>query len=212
MEAAPLELTGRQLHRFLLGSILPRPIGWISTVGKEGRPNLAPFSHFNVVCFDPPHVMFAPTVRGTDGGIKDTLRNVRVSGEFVVNIVTEELAESMNVTSTEFPPEVDEFKVAKLTAASSSVVTPPRVEESPIHFECKVAHIYDIGEEVGAGSVVIGEVVHLHVDERVLLDNGRIDLAALKPIGRMVGKYYIGAEHVWEMERPPSQLGRNATE
>ena len=212
MEAAPEDLTGRQLHRLLLGSILPRPIGWISTVNEQGQPNLAPFSHFNVVCFDPPHVMFAPTIRGTDGSIKDTLRNVRVNGEFVVNIVTEELAQAMNVTATEFPPEVNEFEAAELTASPSSAVAPPRVDESPMHLECKVVHIYDIGDAVGGGSVVIGEVVYVHVDERVLLDNGRIDLTTLKPIGRMVGKYYIRSSDMWEMERLPSQLGRKAKE
>jgi flavin reductase (DIM6/NTAB) family NADH-FMN oxidoreductase RutF len=170
-----------------------------------GEPNLAPFSFFNAVASRPPTVAFCTTVREFDAGPKDTLRNVRTTGEFVVNIVTEALAEAMNLTSTEFPPEVNEFQAAGLTAAPSVVVTPPRVGESPIHFECRVHQIVDLGGEPGAGSLVLGRIVHLHVDETVLAGD-RIDLAALRPIGRLAGAAYCRVTDVFEMPRPKSQL------
>ncbi len=206
MEADPATLTWKSVYKILTGSILPRPIGWISTVDAAGLANLAPFSFFNAVCSRPPTVLFCPTVREFDAGPKDTLRNVRTTGEFVVNIVTETLAEAMNVSSTEFPPEVDEFQLAGLTAAPSMVVTPPRVAESPIHFECRLHQIVDLGAEPGAGAVVLGRIVHLHVDPSVLLGDDKIDLAALRPIGRLSGPSYCRISHVFQMPRPASQL------
>ena len=139
---------------------MPRAIGWVSTVDETGEPNLAPFSFFTAAGANPPHVLFCPMIRSTDGQQKDTLHNVRATGEFVVNIVTEALGPAMNITSTEFPAEVNEFAAAGLTPVPSSVVRPPRVGESPIHFECRLTQIVDLGDQPGAASVVIGEVVH----------------------------------------------------
>jgi flavin reductase (DIM6/NTAB) family NADH-FMN oxidoreductase RutF len=153
-------------------------------------------------------VAFCPTIREFDAGPKDTLRNVRTTGEFVVNIVTEALAEAMNITSTEFPPEVDEFRAAGLTAVPSAVVAPPRVAESPIHFECRLHQIVDLGDEPGAGALVLGRIVHLHVDPSVLAGDDKIDLAALRPIGRLSGGSYCRVTDVFQMPRPKSQLGR----
>jgi flavin reductase (DIM6/NTAB) family NADH-FMN oxidoreductase RutF len=145
-------------------------------------------------------------VRETDAGPKDTLRNLRTTGEFVANIVTEALAEAMNITSTEFPAGVDEFQAAGLTAAPSVVVTPPRVAQSPIHFECRVHQIIELGTEPGAGSLVLGRIVHLHVDPAVMLGADKIDLAALRPIGRLSGPSYCRVTDVFQMPRPASQL------
>ncbi len=208
METSTDEAPWRFFYKILIGSVLPRPIGWISTVDAEGRPNLAPFSFFNAVCSNPPHVLFCPSIRATDRTTKDTLNNVRATGEFVVNIVTEALAEAMNVTATEFPSEVNEFEVAGVRQMPSVAVSPPRVAESPIHFECRVAHILDLGHEPGGGSVVVGRVVHLHVSDEVLFDGDKIDLQALKPVGRLAGAAYCRVTDVFEIQRPASQIKR----
>jgi flavin reductase (DIM6/NTAB) family NADH-FMN oxidoreductase RutF len=207
MEFSPQDLPWNSMYKLLIGSIVPRPIGWISTVDAQGRANLAPFSFFNAVCANPAHVLFCPNVRGTDSGMKDTLLNVRETGEFVVNIVTEELAEAMNITSTEFPPEVDEFAAAGLQRQASVTVRPPRVAESPIHFECRVAHLIDIGPQPGGGSVVIGQVLHVHLDEQILLEGDKIDLGRLHPIGRLAGASYCRVSDLFELPRPASRLG-----
>lgn len=206
MEIAPDALPRSSIYKILIGSVVPRPIGWVSTVDGSGQPNLAPFSFFNVVCAKPPTVLFCPMIRSTDGNTKDTLNNVKATGEFVVNIVTEELATAMIATSVEIASEVNEFELAGLATAPSAVVKPPRVAESPIHFECRVSHIVEIGNQPGAGSIVIGELVHLHVDERVLLGEDKINLAALKPIGRLAGGAYVRVTDIFEAERPRSQI------
>lgn len=206
MEISPENYPWNSIYKIMIGSILPRPIGWISTIDPSGRPNLAPFSFFNAVCGNPPHVLFCPMIRGTDLNQKDSLANVRATGEFVVNIVTEELAEAMNVTSAEFPLGVDEFEVAGLEKMPSVRVRPPRVAASPIHYECQVAQIVDLSSQPGGGSVVIGRVVHLHVAERLLIQGDKIDLDALKPIGRLAGSAYCRVSDIFEMSRPPFQL------
>ena len=206
MEITPETQPWQSIYKIMIGSILPRPIGWISSIDASGRPNLAPFSFFNAVCAYPPHVLFCPMIRGVDAQEKDTLRNVRANGEFVVNIVTAELAEAMILTSTELPRDIDEFTVANLTIMPSKVVRPPRVAESPIHYECRVAQIFDLGYQPGAGSVVIGRVVHLHVSDQVLVGGDKIDLARLKPIGRLAGNAYCRLTDLFEMPRPPSQI------
>lgn len=206
MEIAPENIPWQSAYKILIGSIVPRPIGWISTVSPAGQPNLAPFSFFNAVCGNPPHILFCPMVRSTDGSPKDTLANVRQTGEFVVNIATEDLAQAVNLSSTEFPADVDEFAVTGLTPAPSRRVQPPRVAESPINMECRVAHIIDIGSIPGSGSVVIGQVVYLHIREDVLIGEDKIDLKKLRPIARLAGSAYARVTDVFEMERPASRL------
>lgn len=206
MEISPNSIPHASLYKILIGSVVPRPIGWISTLNASGQPNLAPFSFFNVVCAKPPTVLFCPMVRSTDGNTKDTLNNVKATGEFVVNIVSGELAAQMVETSVEIDAEVNEFELAGLETAPSEVVKPPRVAKSPIHFECKLTQVVEIGNNPGGGSVVIGEIVHLHVDERVLFGGDKIDLAALKPIGRLAGSAYVRVTDLFEMERPKSQI------
>lgn len=206
MEADPAGLPWRSVYKLLTGAIVPRPIAWVSTVDPAGAANLAPFSFFNAVSSRPPIVAFTASVRSTGLGQKDTLRNIRATGEFVVNIVTEPLAEAMNLTSTEFPPEVDEFQAAGLTADPSTAVTPPRVAESPIHFECRLHQIIEVGAEPGGGALILGRVVHIHVDPSVLLGEDKIDIGRLRPIGRLAGAGYCRTGDTFEMIRPKSQL------
>lgn len=208
MEIKPDEQNWRTVYKLMIGSILPRPIGWISTISLDGRPNLAPFSFFSPICPNPPHILFCPSVRRTDGALKDTLRNAQSTGQFVANIVTDSLAEAMNVSSTELPAIVNEFELAGLTAVPSTVVDPPRVGESPISFECEVAQIVELGREPGGGSVVIGKVVYLHVSDEVLYEGDKIDLNALKPIGRLAGASYTRVTDIFDMPRPPTQLSK----
>lgn len=196
----------QSIYKILIGSVIPRPIGWISTVDTDGRTNLAPFSFFNVVCANPPHVLFCPMVRSTDGQIKDTLRNVRVTGEFIVNIATESLASALNLTATELPADIDEFEYAGLSKLPGRIVRPPRVAESPVNFECEVANILDLGTHPGSGSVVIGEIVHIHIDDAVLISPDKINVEQLKPIGRLSGQAYCRITDIFEMVRPPPQI------
>lgn len=207
MELDPSTLSHQSIYKILTGSILPRPIGWISSIDLDGRPNLAPFSFFNVVCSNPPTLLFCPMIRGVDGSPKDTLINVRLTGEFVVNIVTEDLLKAMNDTSIEAPSEFNEFEFAGLTLSPSVTVRPPRVLESPIHFECKVNQIVDINNAPGGGSIVIGTITHIHAEERVMLGTDKINLTALQPIGRLMGAAYCRAEQVVELDRPKNILG-----
>jgi len=204
MEIPTDQISWQAAYKLLTGAILPRPIGWISTISSEQRYNLAPFSFFNVVCSNPPHVLFCPTIRAKDSRQKDTLQNVRATGEFVVNIVTEELAEAMNLTSMELPAEMSEFDLARLTPAPALTVKAPRVAESPVHFECRAVQIIDIGAEPGSGSVVIGRVLHIHVKDSMLIGSDKIDLTQLKPIGRLAGNAYCRVTDIFELERPRS--------
>ncbi len=212
MEIAPEELPYRSIYKILIGSIVPRPIGWISTINQEGRPNLAPFSFFNVASANPPHLLFCPDIRATDGKPKDSLLNVRATGEFVANIVTYPLAQAMNITSTEFPAEVNEFEAAGLTPAPSVVVSPPRVAESPIHFECKLAQIIELSNEPEGGSVVIGRVVHIHIDPELMIGTDKINIERLQPIGRLAGAGYCRVTDLFDMVRPPSQIAPETTD
>jgi flavin reductase (DIM6/NTAB) family NADH-FMN oxidoreductase RutF len=205
-EINPQEHDCQSVYKIMIGSIVPRPIGWVSTIDSDGQPNLAPFSFFNAVCGNPPHLVFCPMIRATDKAHKDTLRNLRATGEFVVNIVTEELVEAMNLTSTELLAGIDEFKLAGLLAERSAIVRPPRVTASPIHYECVVAHILEFGDQPGGGAAVIGKIVHLHVSEAVLIGEDKIDLASLKPVGRLAGSAYCRVTDIFEMARPASQI------
>ncbi len=207
MEITPTEIPSAALNRIIIGSVVPRPIAWVSTIDESGRPNLAPFSFFNAVCYNPPTLLFCPGVRATDSGRKDTYFNIRATKEFVINIVTEELAEAMNITATELPPEVNEFEMAGLTPAPSVRVRPPRVAESPVNFECTLNQIVEIGDgSPGSGWVVIGNVVHIHLADEVLLPDYEIDIRALKPIGRLAGFNYTRVNNIFEIKRLPSQL------
>ena len=188
-------------YRLLIGAIVPRPIAWVSTVSPEGRPNLAPFSFFNGICSNPPSLLFCP-VNHPDGREKDTLRNIRDTKHFVVNIANEDLATQMSQTSAEYPPEVNEFKVVGMTAAACKVVSAPRVKESPLSFECELIEIVKVGPGgAGSGHVVIGKIVYAHFAPGVY-DNGRIQLDKLSPIARLAGMSYCPVREVFEIPRP----------
>ncbi len=195
------------IYKILIGSVLPRPIAWVSTVDSNGVPNLAPFSFFTVASANPPVLCFSPGMKQAlvDGVMKpvpkDTLRNVRETEEFVVNVVSESLKEKMNLSSGEFPHGVSEFEATGLTAISSHVVRPPRVKESYINFECKLHQIVEFGDHAGAGSLVLGRIQCVHLDDSVYR-NGHIDLDVLQPIGRLSGSKYCTIKDTFEMLRP----------
>jgi flavin reductase (DIM6/NTAB) family NADH-FMN oxidoreductase RutF len=184
----------------MVGSIVPRPIAFVSTVSPEGIYNLAPFSFFTGASANPPMVCFCP-IRNAAGRRKDTLNNIESSGEFVVNIVSEEFAERMNTTAAEFPPEVDEFQVAGLTPAACDMVKTPRVKESHVSMECRLVQVIELSARPLGGSIVAGEVVRLHVDD-AYVDNFRIDPDKLSAIGRMAGNTYVRTKDRFDMVRP----------
>ncbi len=201
MKFDPDKQSFKDNHRLMIGSIVPRPIAFVSTKSKNGILNLAPFSYFNGVCSNPPTIMFAPARRGYDGLTKDTLNNIRDTKEFVVNIISEGIVEPMVACATDFEKEVNEFEVSGLTPVDSVKVAPPCVKESKISFECRLQTIVPVGEaEPGGGFVVIGNIVMFHVDDDVYRD-GRIDLDALKPVGRLAGNNYSRINDVFTVVR-----------
>ena len=186
----PTEKPFSEIHKLMIGSIVPRPIALVSTTSKDGNNNVAPFSYFNGVCSNPPTIMFAPARRGWDGHEKDTLINIRNNQEFVINIVSESFAEKMVKCSTDFNPDIDEFQVSGLTPESSSKVSPPKVKESKINLECKLDQIVEIGDgTAGSGFVVLGTIVLFHIDDDIYED-GHILLDKLEPLGRLAGNWY----------------------
>jgi len=189
------------IYKLMIGAIVPRPIAFVSSVDEQGVRNLAPFSFFSAVCSKPPTVLFCPGIRAATRERKDTLNNVLATKEFVVNIVSEEIAERMNLTSAEVGPEVDEFELSGLTPLASVIVRPPRVAESPVQMECKLREVVTISDQPGGGSIVIGEVLRFHVRED-LVDNFRVDADRLKAIGRMGGPTYCRTRDRFDMERP----------
>ncbi|MBO9131389.1 flavin reductase family protein [Bacillus sp. 165] len=192
MNIEPHTLPWQDAYKLLIGSILPRPIAFVSTVDEDGNVNVAPFSFFTGICADPLMVCFAPMVRGTDGGKKDTLKNIEATKEFVINIVGEDIVQQMNDCSIEYSAEIDEFVQVGLTKEASIKVKPPRVKESKVHLECELHEVLHFGENKGAGSLVIGKVVLVHVDDELYYD-GKIDTEKLNPIGRLAGQSYTRA-------------------
>jgi flavin reductase (DIM6/NTAB) family NADH-FMN oxidoreductase RutF len=197
----PREAGFQNVYKLLIGAVVPRPIAFVSTLSREGIPNLAPFSFFTAVSANPPVICFCPVRRPGPAPYKDTLSNIVATGEFVVNIVSEEFAAKMNATSAEFPPEVDEFQASGLTPVPSDLVRPPRVAESHIQMECKLYLTIEIGELPGSGNLVLGEVVRFHVDDPYF-DDFKIDPDKLRPIGRMGGSTYTRTTDRFEMLRP----------
>jgi len=197
----PSNLPFSDVHKLMIGSIVPRPIAFVSTVSNKGERNIAPFSYFNGVCSNPPTIMFAPARRGWDGKEKDTLVNIKQNQEFVVNIVSEKITEQMVACSTDYDPDVDEFDISGLHPQNSTKVTPPKLRESLISFECKLNQIVEIGtNEPGSGFIVIGTIVLFHIDESIY-DNGHIKVEKLKPIGRLAGNWYTRPTDNFEIIR-----------
>jgi flavin reductase (DIM6/NTAB) family NADH-FMN oxidoreductase RutF len=183
--------------------VVPRPIGWISTLNAAGIPNLAPFSFFNAIGEAPPLVMFCANGEHVDGGEKDSVKNARETGEFVVNLATWTLRHAVNQSSAEVSRAVDEFKLAGVTPSPSLRVRPPRVSESPVSLECVVSDIYELpfDESAERGWMVMGRVLGIHIAEEVLVD-GRVSIAKLHPIARLGYREFAALEHVFTMARP----------
>jgi flavin reductase (DIM6/NTAB) family NADH-FMN oxidoreductase RutF len=182
--------------------VVPRPIGWISTLDRDGVANLAPYSQFQNLTFDPPYVMFAAN-QNTQGRRKDSAHNAEQTGEFVWNMATYDLREAVNRSAQEVPPETDEFELAGVTKAPSRLVRPPRVAESPVHFECVYYSTLRLpGSMIGTVDVVIGRVVAIHIADEVLMADGRIDVLKVRPIARLGYYDYTSIESVFEMRIP----------
>jgi flavin reductase (DIM6/NTAB) family NADH-FMN oxidoreductase RutF len=183
--------------------VIPRPIGWISSVGADGRANLAPFSFFNAVAYVPPQVMFATTGPHRAGGPKHSLANIRETREFVANLATWPLREAVNASSAPAPPDVDEFELAGLTKAPARVVGAPRVAESPVHLECVLTRVVELPtpDPADPNTVVFGEVVGIDIDDRAIVD-GRVHALELEPIARLGYDQYTRVVEVFAMTRP----------
>jgi flavin reductase (DIM6/NTAB) family NADH-FMN oxidoreductase RutF len=183
--------------------IVPRPIGWISTLDAAGVRNLAPFSFFNAISDEPPMVMFCANGQHVDGGEKDSVRNARETGEFVVNLATWELRHAVNESSATVARSVDEFELTGLTPAPSRLVRPPRVSESPISLECVVSDIYELpsDEPEEVGRMVMGRVLGIHIAERALVE-GRVSVGKLRPIARLGYSEYAVVDEIFKMIRP----------
>lgn len=200
MQFDPNELEYTAVYKLLTGSVIPRPIGWISSISDDGINNLAPFSYFNAVGDDPPHIMFS-TGRGNNTN-KDTLNNVLATKQFVVNMVTEELTEQMNMTAQKVHSDVDEFELAGVTPIPSIKIKPRRVKESPIAFECELVHHYFLeNHKHGGACVIIGRIVMMHFADDVLLDNYKINLENYKPISRLAGSGYAKIGEIFSVKR-----------
>ena len=201
MKFDPGDLSFADVHKLMIGSIVPRPIAFVSTISKDGKNNIAPFSYFNGVCSKPPTIMFAPARRGWDGKEKDTLVNIRDNKQFVVNIVSENIVEQMVMCATDFDPTVDEFDISRLNAQTSKKVLPPRLKESKVSFECELNQIVEIGDKnPGSGFIVIGTIVLFHIDDSIY-ENGHIRLDKLEPIGRLAGNWYTRPNDNFEIIR-----------
>jgi len=200
MQIDPATLDRKSAHDVMVGAALPRPIAFVSTVGKNGIYNLAPFSFF-IPMSAKPAIVGVGIGRKRDGNKKDTLVNIEFSKDFVINVVTESLAEAMNQTAGEYPPEVDEFQVAKLTPEKAKLVKAPMVAESPIKMECRLLQILEYGEFPNIHNFVIGEVIRVHVKDEFWAD-GEILSSRLKMIGRMGGDLYCRTTDIFEMKRP----------
>jgi len=205
----PKELPVAKLHGYLLGAVAPRPIAFVSTIDKDGIRNLSPFSFFNAFSANPPICVFSPARRGTDNTTKHTFENAKVVDEVVINVVSYDIVQQMSLSSTDYPREVDEFTKSGLTPIDSELVRPARVKESPVQMECKVKEIIELGQEGGAGNLVICEILLMHIDEGVLNDQGSIDPNAIDLVARMGGNWYTRANgsSLFEVEKPRQSIG-----
>jgi flavin reductase (DIM6/NTAB) family NADH-FMN oxidoreductase RutF len=197
----PAQIAANDIYKLMIGMIVPRPIAFVSSVDVAGVRNLAPFSYFTACSSRPPVVCFCTSVRSGPRPYKDTLENVRATGEFVVNIVSEEFATQMNMCSAEVPPEVDEFELSGLTPLASELVKPPRVAESKVQMECRLRQVIEVSDQPGGGILVLGEVLRFHVLES-LLDGYKINPDKLNAIGRMGGPTYVRTHDRFDMPRP----------
>lgn len=202
MEIDPGTLTARDRHLLLTALVVPRPIGWLSTLDSSGRVNLAPYSFFNLVSSSPPTLIVSVGQR--EGRAKDTLANLRATGELVANVVSDDLAEAMNASSVESGPEHDEFAFAGLAQAPSSVVRPPRVAAARAHLEARLVDVVPVSDDDGTARnhVVFARIVHVHVDDALFTPPHRVDVAALAPLARLAGTAYGRLGELFSLPRP----------
>lgn len=204
----PKDVPAAKVQGYLQSAVAPRPIAFASTINKDGLPNLSPFSFFNVFSSNPPVLVFSPARRVRDNTIKHTLINCQDTKEVVINVVNYAIVEQMSLSSTEYPDGVNEFEKSGLTMVASESVKPFRVAESPVQFECKVKEIIALGDEGGAGNLIICEVVKIHIDEAVLDANGAIDQDKIDLVARCGGNLYTRANQgFFEIEKPLTTLG-----
>ena len=205
----PQDLTTSEVHKILLNAVTPRPIALASTIDKNGNVNLSPFSYFNVFSAAPPILVFSPANRVTDNSRKDTLENILETKEVVINLVDFSLVEPTSLSSVYYERGIDEFLKSGLTKITSEKVLPPRVSESPISFECKVNEVISLGNNGGAGNLIISEIVMIHINKQLLTLNGDIDPLKLNLVARMGGNYYLNvkSENLFEIQKP---IGVNA--
>lgn len=200
----PYDLPIPKRHQLIIGAVGPRPICWASTVDKDGKPNLAPYSFFNAFSANPPVLVFSSNRRGRDNTTKDTLHNIEETREVVINVVPFSLVNQMTISSTDYDSEINEFVKAGVTPIASEEIKPFRVKESPVQFECKVTDIINLGKEGGAGNLFICEIVKMHFSERVLDEDKTINPFKLDLVARMGKSYYCRADKnsIFELDNP----------
>ncbi len=205
----PSEIPVPKLHHYLLGSVGPRPIAFASTVDADGNDNLAPFSFFNVFSANPPIMVFSPARSGRTNQTKDTYNNVKVVPEVVINIVNFDIVQQMSLASSPFASDVSEFEKAGFTALESETIQPKRVAESPVQFECKVIEVKELGDQGGAGNLVICEVQRIHLKEEILDEMGMVDQHKIDLVSRMGGNWYCRADEgsMFEITKPITSVG-----
>jgi len=201
MNFDPADVRASVFYQQMIHCIVPRPIAWVSTISSAGITNVAPFSYFTGVGSRPPSLLFCPA-NNRQGESKDTLRNIQDTGEFVVNIVSSSVAEAMNATAAALPPQESEFDIDGLTALASVKVGAPRVSESPVQFECRKMHILNIGEGPGGANIVVGSIVHMHIDDNVIGAKDLVDPELLDAVGRMGGLSYCRTKDRFDLPRP----------
>lgn len=205
----PKDIPVPKLHGYLLGAIGPRPIAFASTIDKNGNPNLAPFSFFNVFSANPPIVVFSPARSGRNNTTKHTYDNIKEVPEVVINIVTYSMVHQMSLASAEYAKDVNEFVKSGFTQIPSETIKPFRVKESPVQMECKVIEVKELGNQGGAGNLIICEVIKLHIEENILDEKGIIDQQKIDLVARMGGNWYCRAfgDSLFEIEKPLTTLG-----
>ncbi len=205
----PKEIPVAKLHHYLLGAIGPRPIAFASTIDADGNDNLAPFSFFNVFSANPPILIFSPARSGRTNETKDTYNNVKIVPEVVINVVNHDMVHQMSLASSPFAPNIDEFTKTGFTPIDSETISPKRVKESPVQFECKVIEVKELGTEGGAGNLVICEIQKIHIDESILNTEGVIDQHKIDLVARMGGNWYCRADKnsMFEIQKPITTIG-----
>lgn len=200
----PKSLSVPEVHNILLGTVVPRPIALASTIDKAGNVNLSPFSYFNVFSANPPVLVFSPARRAKDNTTKHTLENVMEVAEVCISVVTKDMVQQVSLASTEYDKGVNEFVKSGLTEIPSEKIKPPRPAESPVSFECRVTEVKPLGEEGGAGNLIICEVLLIHMDDKILMEGGKIDPLKLNPVARLGGNYYsrLSIDTLFEVTKP----------